>query len=108
IPIPEIGPGEALIRIDSCGVCGTDLKKIRYGLVPPPRILGHEMAGTIVAMGAGVDDWSVDQRVAVMHHVPCMDPGCHYCGNRDYAQCPTYKRTGTTAGFEPAGGGFAE
>src|SRR5207248_9360105 len=70
VPIPEIGPGEALVRIDSCGVCGTDLKKIHYGLQPPPRIYGHEMAGTIAALGEGVADWRVGERVAVMHHVP--------------------------------------
>src|SRR5258708_1729724 len=106
VPVPEIGPGEALVRIDCCGVCGTDLKKIHYGLVEPPRIIGHEMAGTIAALGSRVTDWRVGDRVAVMHHVPCLD--CYYCSQKAYAQCATYKKTGTTAGFEPAGGGFAE
>jgi L-iditol 2-dehydrogenase len=106
LPVPQLGPGEALVRIDSCGVCGTDIKKIQYGLVEPPRVFGHEMAGTIVSLGEGVTDWAVGERVAVMHHVPCMD--CYYCQHRTYAQCPIYKRTGTTAGFEPAGGGYAE
>ncbi len=106
VPIPEIGPGEALVRIRACGVCGTDLKKIHYGLVSPPRIFGHEMAGEIVQVGEGVEEWAPGDRVAVMHHVPCMD--CHYCRERSYSQCATYKLTGTTAGFEPAGGGFAE
>lgn len=106
LPIPTIGPGEALVRIASCGVCGTDLKKIEFGLTPPPRIFGHEMAGTIAQIGSAVTDWQVGDRVAVTHHVPCMY--CHYCRQRSFAQCATYKRTGTTAGFEPAGGGFAE
>jgi L-iditol 2-dehydrogenase len=106
LSVPELGPGEALVRIDSCGVCGTDIKKIQYGLVEPPRVFGHEMAGTIVSLGEGVTDWAAGDRVAVMHHVPCMD--CYYCKHRTYAQCPVYKRTGTTAGFEPAGGGYAE
>lgn len=106
VPIPEIGAGEVLVRIHCCGVCGTDLKKIWYGLVPPPRIFGHEMAGTIARLGLRVTGWRVGDRVAVMHHIPCLD--CHYCRNRSFAQCPTYKKTGTTAGFEPAGGGFAE
>lgn len=106
VPIPDIGPGEALVRIACCGVCGTDIKKIQHGLVAPPRIFGHEMAGTIVALGAGTRGWSIGDRVAVMHHVPCRS--CFYCDAGDFAQCPTYKRTGTTAGFEPAGGGFAE
>ena len=106
IPVPVIGPDEVLVRIRACGICGTDLKKIQFGLVPPPRIFGHEMAGDVVKVGGGVREWSEGDRVAVMHHVPCLE--CHYCRNRSFAQCPQYKRTGTTAGFEPSGGGFAE
>jgi L-iditol 2-dehydrogenase len=106
VPVPQIGSGEVLVRIRACGVCGTDLKKIRHGLMAPPRIFGHEMAGDIVRAGEEVDGWSVGDRVAVMHHVPCLD--CRYCRSASFAQCPEYKRTGTTAGFEPAGGGFAQ
>lgn len=106
VPVPEIGPGEVLVRVAACGVCGTDLKKIQYGLVEPPRIFGHEMAGSIVEVGPQVEGWRAGDRVAVMHHVPCLS--CYYCAHRAYAQCPVYKRTGTTAGFEPAGGGFAQ
>ena len=54
VPVPEIGDGEVLIRIAACGICGTDVKKIRHGLVRPPQILGHELAGTIARVGAGV------------------------------------------------------
>ena len=106
LSVPEIGPGEVMVRVRVCGVCGTDLKKIRHGLVPPPRVFGHEMAGEIVKVGEGVEGWAFGDRVAVMHHVPCL--ACHFCLERSYAQCPTYKHTGTTAGFEPAGGGFAQ
>lgn len=106
VPVPVIGPGEALVRIAACGVCHTDLKKVEYGLQPPPRIYGHEMAGTIAALGRGVQGWRVGDRVAVFHHIPCGR--CYYCVRKDYAQCPVYKKTGSTAGFEPAGGGFAE
>jgi L-iditol 2-dehydrogenase len=106
VPTPEVSPGEALVRIAACGVCGTDLKKIHYGLQPPPRIYGHEMAGTIVALGDDVEGWQLGDRVAVMHHVPCMD--CYACRIREYSRCPLYLKTGTTAGFEPAGGGYAD
>jgi len=106
VPVPSIGPGEVLVRIAACGVCHTDLKKVEYGLQPPPRIYGHEMAGTIVAIGKGVRKWRVGDRVAVFHHIPCGR--CYYCERADYAQCPVYKKTGSTAGFEPAGGGFAQ
>jgi L-iditol 2-dehydrogenase len=106
VPVPAIGPGEVLVRIAACGVCHTDLKKVEYGLQTPPRIYGHEMAGTIVARGRGVKGWKTGDRVAVFHHIPCGR--CFYCDREDYAQCPVYKKTGSTAGFEPAGGGFAE
>ncbi len=108
VQTPEIGPGEALVRVEVCGVCGTDLKKIHYGLTPPPRIFGHETAGTITAVGSGVRDWKAGDRVAVNHHIPCQKPDCFFCSRKAFAQCPVYKQTGATAGFEPAGGGFAE
>jgi L-iditol 2-dehydrogenase len=106
LPSPEVGPGELLVRVHTCGVCGTDLKKIHYGLVEPPRVFGHEIAGTVAAVAAGETEWQVGDRVVVQHHVPCGD--CFYCRRRLYASCPVYKRTGLTAGFEPAGGGFSE
>jgi len=106
IPVPRIGAKELLVKVAVCGVCPTDIKKIQCGTVPPPRIFGHETAGTIVKTGARIKDFKIGDRVALHHHVPCMD--CHFCRHRAFAQCPQYKRTGITAGFEPAGGGFAE
>jgi L-iditol 2-dehydrogenase len=105
VPVPAIGPGEVLIRVHSCGICGTDLKKIHTGSHSAPRIFGHETVGTIAAVGAGVDAFAVGDRVAVFHHIPCGD--CYYCRKKTFAQCPVYKRVGCTAGFEPSGGGFA-
>jgi L-iditol 2-dehydrogenase len=106
VPVPRIGPGELLVKIATCGVCGTDLKKIHTGSHSAPRIFGHEMAGTIVAAGEGVNGFQIGERVVVHHHVPCNE--CYYCRKGTPAQCPLYKKTGVTAGFEPSGGGFAE
>jgi L-iditol 2-dehydrogenase len=106
IPVPAIGPGELLIRIDTCGVCGTDLKKIHTDSHPGPRVFGHEMAGTVVAVGDGVSHFSLQDRVMAFHHIPCGT--CFYCRKQTFAQCETYKKVGTTAGFTPAGGGFAQ
>jgi L-iditol 2-dehydrogenase len=116
VPVPRIGPNELLVKVAVCGVCPTDIKKIQYGSVPPPRIFGHETAGTIVRIGGGARTVAVRQdlasrfkigdRVALHHHVPCLD--CHFCRHHAFAQCETYKRTGITAGFQPAGGGYAE
>ena len=106
VPVPEIGPGELLVKIDTCGVCGTDLKKIHTGSHSAPRIFGHEMAGTVVKVGAGATDFSIGDRVMAYHHVPCGD--CYYCRKQTFAQCDDYKNVGCTAGFAPSGGGFAE
>jgi L-iditol 2-dehydrogenase len=105
VPVPSIGPGEVLIRVHSCGICGTDLKKIHTGSHSAPRIFGHETVGTIAAVGEGVEPFAVGDRVAVFHHIPCGD--CYYCRKKTFAQCPVYKQVGCTAGFEPSGGGFA-
>src|ERR1700723_1119580 len=63
VPVPTIGPGEVLIRVHSCGICGTDLKKIHSGSHSAPRIFGHETVGTIAAVGAGVGSFAVGDRV---------------------------------------------
>jgi L-iditol 2-dehydrogenase len=106
VPVPKIGPGELLIKVATCGICGTDLKKIHTGSHSAPRIFGHEMSGTIVATGEGVTGYEVGERVVVHHHVPCGE--CYYCRKQTPTQCPLYKKVGVTAGFEPSGGGFAE
>ena len=122
VPVPSIRPGELLVQVAVCGVCPTDIKKIQHGTVPPPRIFGHETAGTIVKIGSQKpegrrlkshsalrtphSEFKVGDRVALHHHVPCGD--CHFCRHGAFAECAAYKRTGITAGFEPAGGGYAE
>ncbi|HUV69855.1 MAG TPA: alcohol dehydrogenase catalytic domain-containing protein [Terracidiphilus sp.] len=106
VPVPTIGPGELLIRVATCGVCGTDLKKIHMGSHSAPRIFGHEMAGTIVQVGEGVTSYAVGERVMTFHHVPCGE--CYYCRKGTPSQCLLYLKTGVTAGFAPSGGGFAE
>jgi L-iditol 2-dehydrogenase len=106
VPVPQIGPGELLLRVHSCGVCGTDLKKIATGSHSAPRIFGHETSGVVAAVGAGVTKFQPGERVVVFHHIPCRE--CYYCRHKTFAQCSTYKKVGCTAGFEPSGGGFAE
>jgi len=106
VPVPSIGAGELLVRVHTCGVCGTDLKKIASGSHSAPRIFGHETSGVVAAVGAGVRKFEPGDRVVVFHHIPCR--GCYYCQHKTFAQCPTYKKVGCTAGFEPSGGGFAE
>lgn len=106
IQTPAIAPDEILIRVESCGICHTDLKKIEYDLLAPPRIYGHETAGIVSMVGERVTKYAPGDRVVVFHHIPCGT--CFYCVRRLYAQCPVYKKVGVTAGYEPAGGGFAQ
>ena len=106
VPLPKPGRGELVLQVQACGVCGTDLKKIAHGDLPPPRIFGHEVAGRVSAIGGGLRDWKPGDRALFFHHIPCR--ACDLCRQKAYAQCPQYLRVGTTAGFEPAGGGFAE
>jgi L-iditol 2-dehydrogenase len=106
VPVPELSAGEILIRVETCGICHTDLKKIAYDLLAPPRIYGHETAGVVAAAGPGVTRFVPGERVVVFHHIPCGK--CFYCQRKLFAQCPVYKKVGVTAGFEPAGGGFSQ
>jgi L-iditol 2-dehydrogenase len=106
VPVPAIGPGELLIRVHTCGICGTDLKKIATGSHSAPRIFGHETAGIVARVGDGLAGFALGERVVVFHHMPCRE--CYYCRRQVYAQCPVYKQVGCSAGFEPSGGGFSE
>jgi len=106
VPVPAIGSGEMLVRVHTCGICGTDLKKISTGSHSAPRIFGHETSGVVVATGNEVTRFQPGDRVMVFHHIPCRN--CYYCRHRTFAQCETYKKVGCTGGFEPSGGGFAE
>ena len=76
IPTPAIQAGEILIRVEACGICHTDLKKIEYNLLAPPRIYGHETAGVVAAVGAGVTKFRPGDRVVAFHHIPCLE--CFY------------------------------
>src|SRR5438270_2881042 len=106
VHVPEVTEGEVLIKVAACGICGTDIKKIYHAYVPAPQILGHEVAGRIVATGRGVTKWKLDDRVMSFHHIPCGK--CFYCERRLFSQCKQYKTTGLTGGFTPNGGGFGE
>jgi len=106
VPVPQIGPGELLLRVHTCGICGTDLKKISTGSHSAPRIFGHETTGVIAQVGDKVTDYRIGDRVMVFHHIPCGD--CYYCRHKVFAQCPTYKKVGATAGYEASGGGFSQ
>src|SRR5258708_36381570 len=105
VPVPEVAEGEVLIKVAACGVCGTDIKKIFHAYVAPPQILGHELAGTVVAVGRGVTRWKLGDRVMSFHHIPCGK--CFYCHRRLFSQCKQYKTPALTAAFTPNAPHFA-
>lgn len=98
-PVPRIGPGELLVRVEASGICGSDVMEW-YRLDRAPLVLGHEIGGQIVAVGEGVERYKAGDRVTAAHHVPCNT--CHYCLSGHHTACETLRRTN----FDP--GGFAE
>lgn len=98
-PIPKVGPGDALVKMRACGVCGTDIEKVR-GLHITPPMLGHEVVGEIAETGEEVKGFQAGDRVFVHHHVPCYL--CHYCRRGDHTMCASFVSTT----IEPCG--FAE
>jgi L-iditol 2-dehydrogenase len=99
MPVPQIGPGEVLMRVEASGICGTDLLEW-YRLNKAPLVLGHEVAGVITAVGKLVTSYKVGARICAAHHVPCNM--CHYCLSGHHTVCDTLRQTN----FDP--GGFAE
>ncbi len=99
MPMPKIGFGELLVRVEACGICGSDVMEW-YRVKRAPLVLGHEIAGEIVKVGEGVERYKNGQRITASHHVPCNT--CHYCLTGHHTVCETLRRTN----FDP--GGFAE
>ncbi|WP_413199514.1 zinc-dependent alcohol dehydrogenase [Nostoc piscinale] len=87
-PTPAVG--EVVIQVGAATTCGTDLKVWRRGghakMLKPPTLFGHEAAGTIVAVGAGVGNWRVGDRVVANNSAPCME--CFFCQRQEYSLCP--------------------
>jgi L-iditol 2-dehydrogenase len=99
VPKPVIGDGELLVKVMASGICGSDVMEW-YRIKKAPIVLGHEIAGVIDSVGAGVERFKVGDRVTVAHHVPCNS--CRYCLRGEHSVCDTLRSTN----FDP--GGFAE
>ena len=90
LPIPPIGPGELLVQMRACGLCASDVMEW-YMKPRAPLYPGHEPVGIVTAVGEGVKQFAVGQRVFLHHHVPCMV--CHFCQRGSFSQCPTFRAT---------------
>jgi Threonine dehydrogenase and related Zn-dependent dehydrogenases len=100
LPTPEISDNEVLIKMLACGLCGTDIQKIRGDSVTKPTVLGHEVVGQIVKKGKNINNYQLGDRVITAIHVPCFT--CHYCNKGHYTICEQFR----TNNIDP--GGFAE
>ncbi|MCU1412346.1 MAG: Alcohol dehydrogenase GroES domain protein [Rhodoglobus sp.] len=100
---PRVSAGEVKIRVRNCSTCGTDVKIFRSGHpnMTPPQVMGHEIAGEIVDVGAGVDGWAAGDRVQVIAAIP--DGTCEYC----LAGTPAICENQLSMGYQFPGG-FAE
>ncbi len=97
--LPQIGPGELLMAVHASGICGSDVMEW-YRRPRAPTVLGHEVAGIVVAIGDGVPEFGVGDRIVATHHVPCLV--CRYCLSGRETACEMLRQTS----FDP--GGFAE
>jgi L-iditol 2-dehydrogenase len=100
VPLPAIGPGELLLRLRGCGLCGSDIAKIVDPHTRAPAVFGHEVVGDVVEAGEGARGYVAGNRVVAAHHVPCGT--CHYCRRGSESMCGEFKRSN----LDP--GGFAE
>lgn len=100
VPRPSLQNGDLLLQVKACGVCFSDVHKIRFQQLEKPAILGHEVAGEVVEAGREVSKFKIGDRVVVAHHVPCLR--CHYCRRGNISMCQQFKKTN----LDP--GGFAE
>jgi L-iditol 2-dehydrogenase len=102
-PEPAPGPGEVKIRVRNCSTCGTDVKILKFGHhhIVPPRVMGHEIAGEVAELGAGVSAWSVGDRVQIIAAIPCGQ--CRECRAVRMTVCPNQESMGYHYD-----GGFAE
>ena len=96
MPVPVIGKGEILLRVDASGICGSDVMEW-YRIHKAPLVLGHEVAGVVAEVGEEVTGCKAGDRVAVAHHVPCNT--CHYCMRGHHTVCDTLR----TTNFDPGG-----
>lgn len=88
-PRLEPGPGEMLLRLRCAGLCGTDLFKLRYGTAPEGAVLGHEVVGTVEALGPGARGFAPGDRVVVPHHAACGK--CDLCRRGSQPLCPAFR-----------------
>jgi 2-desacetyl-2-hydroxyethyl bacteriochlorophyllide A dehydrogenase len=103
MPVPKPGVGQVLIRVHACGVCGSDLHAAQADWTPTPIVMGHEYSGEVAALGPGVDQLRIGERVAPLSQITCGH--CVWCHSGRSAQCPDFELVGFSRHYN---GGYAE
>ncbi|NQT47431.1 MAG: alcohol dehydrogenase catalytic domain-containing protein [Chloroflexi bacterium] len=103
VPTPQAGSGEVMVRVNYCGICGSDVRLLADGFFPLGLIPGHEFCGTISGLGPGVEGWVVGDRVTAMPGAMCGN--CYYCLHGQRHHCPEIKIMGVSTELP---GAFAE
>jgi L-iditol 2-dehydrogenase len=108
MPTPSAGPDEVLVRVEACGICGSDVHGMdgSTGRRIPPIVMGHEAAGAVTAVGSGVDDIAIGDRVTFDSTISCGK--CHYCLRGDINLCDNREVVGVSCGDYRRNGAFAE
>ena len=96
MPVPDVGPGELLLKIEASSICGSDVMEW-YRVQRAPVVLGHEVAGSVAQTGAGVSQYREGDRLVVTHHVPCN--ACRYCLSGSHTVCDTLRSTNYDPGW---------
>ena len=106
-PKPEAGPGDLLLRVDACSLCGTDVRILKHGhaKIQPPHITGHEICGTIAQVGKGVTGYTEGQRAIIVTEVGCGR--CEFCLRGKQNLCKRVSQDLNCIGYRFPGG-FAE
>lgn len=88
VPKPQLGPGDIVLKVMACGICGSDLASYEYGkFISPGQIMGHEFSGEVIEVGKDVKDISVGERVTGVGNFICKQ--CFWCQRRQYHLCPS-------------------
>jgi L-iditol 2-dehydrogenase len=108
MPVPSAGHDEVLVRVEACGICGSDVHGMdgSTGRRIPPIVMGHEAAGTVAEVGSGVDDIAVGDRVTFDSTISCGK--CEYCLRGDINLCDNREVVGVSCGEYRRHGAFAE
>ena len=97
VDVPKVRGNDVLVRMRSCGLCGSDLEKVYGNYMMYSKRLGHEPAGTVIELGTSVQGFKKRDRVFIHHHVSCN--ACHYCWHGDFTMCDLYQKSN----IEPCG-----